>query len=319
MNTLQLRVKAITFEAAGINAYDLRPTQGGELPPFTAGAHIDLHLPNGLVRSYSLLNPQWERHRYVIAVNRDPASRGGSRLVHEAIRAGEIVTIGEPRNKFPLAEDAPHSVLIAGGIGVTPLWSMIQRLEELGRSWVLHYCARTREHAALLEPILELEAKRPGRVRLNFDQEPGGSLLDIAGVVGDAPGGTHFYCCGPVPMLGAFEAATAELAPEQVHLEYFAPADVPAATAGGFVVELAKSGISVEVQAGQTILEALLDAGVDAAYSCQDGICGACETKVLEGLPEHRDSVLSKAEQDRNETMMICCSGSRTAKLVLDL
>jgi vanillate O-demethylase ferredoxin subunit len=312
--TIQARVTSITREAEGISLYELRNRSGHDLPPFTAGAHVDLHLPNGMIRSYSLVNPEHERHRYVIAVNKDAASRGGSRFIHEHLRDGDAIAVGAPRNNFALDEDAAHSVLIAGGIGITPLWCMIQRLEALDRSWELYFSTRTRQHAAFLGPLRRLGA----RVHWNFDREPGGAMLDLAQIVHAAPPGAHLYCCGPLPMLDAFERATASRPSQSVHVEYFA-ARAPAATRGGFTVVLARSGRSLTVLAGKTILETLLDGGLDVQHSCTQGVCGSCETAVLEGVPDHRDLVLSKEEHARNRTMMICCSGSKSPRLVLDL
>ncbi|MCS6920938.1 MAG: PDR/VanB family oxidoreductase [Elioraea sp.] len=316
--TLLVRVKSVTHEAQGVLSYDLRPVLGRELPAFTAGAHIDLHLPNGLVRSYSLVNPQEERHRYVIAVQLDPASRGGSRFIHETLRPGDTLPISPPRNNFPLVEDAWHSLFIAGGIGITPIWCMIQRLEALERSWELHYCTRTRQSAAFLEPLRALGAKVNVDLHFNFDQEPGGRMLDIAAVVARADPETHLYCCGPVSMLEAFERACAERPPAYVHVEYFSARKAPAA-AGGFTVVLARSGLSFAVPKGKTILDTLIDHGVDVPYSCMEGVCGTCEARVLEGVPDHRDLVLSKEEKASNRSIILCCSGSRTSRLVLDL
>jgi vanillate O-demethylase ferredoxin subunit len=312
--TLRLRVKSATWEAQIITSYDLRPMEGGELPAFTAGAHIDLTLPNGLIRSYSLVNPQTERHRYVIAVQKDRASRGGSKWVHENYRPGDILTINGPRNNFPLNEAAEKSILIAGGIGVTPIVSMTERLAALGRDWELVYCARTRADTAFAENL----QKFGPQVRFNFDGEPGGRMLDIAAVVRAAPANAHFYCCGPLPMLSAFEAATADLPRERVHVEYFT-AKEPPAVGGGFKVVLAKSGKEFIVPPGKTILDTLLDAGLDIPYSCMEGVCGTCETKVLEGTPDHRDLILTEDEHAAGKSMMICCSGSKSEKLVLDL
>lgn len=315
---LEVRVRAIAYEADGILSYELRPLDGGALPAFGAGAHVDLHLPQGVVRSYSLVNPQDERHRYVIAVQRDETSRGGSRHVHDRIRPGDVLAISPPRNNFALAEDAPYSTLIAGGIGITPLWCMAQRLEALGRPFELYYCVRRRAIAAFLEPIEALAVRRPGSVHVNFDHEPGGALLDIAGLVARAAPEAHLYCCGPLPMLDAFEAATAGRDRALVHVEYFAAREAPA-TAGGFTVVLARSGTSVTVPPGSTIIDALFNAGIDVPHSCLEGVCGTCETKVLSGEPDHRDLVLTDAERAAGKTMMICCSGSKTGTLVLDL
>ena len=308
---LELRVRSATWEAQDILSYELRPAGGGELPAFTAGAHIDLTLPNGLIRSYSLVNDQSERHRYVIGVQKDRASRGGSSWVHANLRPGDLLTANGPRNNFSLNEAAEKSVLISGGIGITPIVSMVRRLNALKRDWTLFYCARTRAVAAFTELL-------QGDVRFNFDGEPGGKVLDIAAVVAQWPAGTHFYCCGPLPMLAAFEAATAALPREQVHVEYFTAKEPPAVT-GGFTVVLAQSGQQFLVPPGKTILETLLDAGVEVPYSCMEGVCGTCETRVIEGVPDHRDLVLSEAEQAEGKTMMICCSGCKGDRLVLDL
>lgn len=316
-STLQVFVRSITLEAAGVLSFELRPVGGGPLPAFSAGAHIDLHLPGGVTRSYSLLNSQDDRHRYVVAVQREEKGRGGSRAMHD-LKVGQQIAIAPPRNNFGLAESASHSVLVAGGIGITPLWAMVQRLQALGRSWELYYCVRTRAQAALLEQIEALPAAARGRVHLNFDHEPGGRVLDLAQLESTHPAGTHFYCCGPTAMLEAFQRATSRRPREFVHLEYFA-SGIEAATAGGFTIQLARRGTSLPVPEGCSILQTLLDAGIDVPYSCMDGICGSCEVRVIAGEPEHRDLVLSPDQQASNKTMMICCSGSKSETLVLDL
>lgn len=304
---------AITYLAKDTTALEFRSPSGGELAPFSAGAHIDLLLPNGIRRSYSLCNPQGETSRYVVAVKKTSPSRGGSIFVHDQLRVGTRIEIGRPRNNFPLVEDAPHVVLIAGGIGITPIWCMIQRLAELGQSWELHYSSRSREDAAFLHTLQDF-----GPVYFNFDEENQGQFLDLPKIVSDVPVGAHFYCCGPQPMLKAFEAATQALPSDQIHLEYFG-SKYEAAAEGGYTVELAKSGQTFEIPKGRTILDILRDAGIAVNFSCEQGTCGACETKVLEGVPDHRDSLLSDEEQAANDTMMICCSGSKGARLVLDL
>jgi ferredoxin-NADP reductase len=315
--TLSLRVKSIVWEAPGILSYELRRPEGGALPPFTPGAHIDLQLSNGLVRSYSLVGKPAERDRYVVAIQKDRASRGGSSWIHDNVHAGDLLRVGMPRNNFPLDEAAPHSVLIAGGIGITPILAMTRRLRELGRPWTLHYCARTEAQAAFVAEARAL-AEEGGVVYLNFDEAPGGTMLDLAGVVAAAPAGAHLYCCGPLPMLAAFEAAAANVSPERVHVEYFTAKDAPD-TSGGFKVVLAKSGTEVMVREGQTILDAVQEAGVDVPHSCLEGVCGTCETRVIEGVPDHRDLVLTASEQASGRTMMICCSGAKSERLVLDL
>jgi vanillate O-demethylase ferredoxin subunit len=315
---IQVRVKRISYEAENINSYELVSLAGGDLPAFTAGSHIDLHLANGLIRSYSLVNGEGERHRYVIAVNNDAASRGGSRLIHEAMRAGEAITISHPRNNFALHEDAEHSVLIAGGIGITPVLSMIRRLEALGRSWELFYAARTRPAAAFLDELNSLRPDVHSKLHMTFDQEPGARMLDLRAIVAAARPDAHLYCCGPVPMLEAFEAAAADRPASHVHVEYFKASEKPAIE-GGFEVKLARSKQTIAVQPGQTILDALLAAGITVNYACSEGVCGTCETRVIEGVPDHRDLFLSKEEQEANKTIMVCCSGSKSSTLVLDI
>ncbi len=307
------------YEAEGVCRVELTPlAPDASLVPFEAGAHIDLHLPGGPVRSYSLLSGQGDVSRYVIGVHLHPASRGGSRHVHVAMRPGDVITIAGPRNHFKLAEDAGYSVFIAGGIGITPLLSMMRRLNELRRPWELHYAARTRMQAGFLDDVRELAAGGEGRVTIALDGEPGGTMLDIAQVVSQAPQRAHFYCCGPMGMLEAFEAATVSVPPVQVHTEYFVPRQ-KSDTTGGFEVRCARSAKSVQVRPGQTVLHALLDLGVQVPYACEEGICGTCEVPVLEGNPDHRDSVLTQQEKDAGKTMMVCCSGAKSDVLVLDI
>ncbi len=315
--TISARVQRMEWAAEGILEVEFRRPDGGDLPAFTPGAHIDLHLPNGLLRNYSLLNDSRDRHRYVVAVGLDAASRGGSRFIHGDLRVGQIMPISAPRNHFPLVEDAPHVVLIAGGIGITPLACMARRLAALGRPYEIHVAARNPERAAFVSDLRALS----GKVLPHFDSEHNGAPLDIAAIVAKAPAGAHFYCCGPGPMLAAFEAATAGLPDGLAHVEYFKAKEQPASTVapGSFKLTLAKRGETIEVPADKTILEALLDHGIEADYSCQDGVCGTCEVKVVSGVPDHRDSLLSKSERESNKTMMICVSRCLGDHLTLDL
>ena len=315
---IRVRVHSVTYEAQGINSYEFRQPDGAELPPFGAGAHIDLHMANGLVRSYSLCNPQTDRHRYVVGIQKDRASRGGSTWVHNRLMVGDFIQISHPRNNFPLSEAAASTLLVAGGIGITPLWCMVQRLVAIGRKFQLIYCARTRQEAAFRAALETVQLPAGSKIDFNWDGEPGGKLLDIGAVVNQLAPGTHVYCCGPLPMLAAFEAATASLPRDSVHVEYFTAKDAPAAE-GGFTVVLAKAGKSFQIAPGKTILETLLDAGIPLPSSCLEGVCGTCETKVLEGEPDHRDVVLTESERKANKTMMICCSGCKGDKLVLDI
>jgi ferredoxin-NADP reductase len=313
--SFKARLIAIRYAARDVNTYEFAPPDGAPLKDVEPGAHVDVALPNGITRQYSLISPGSAPDHYTVAVKRDANSRGGSRFMHDELRVGQIVTITGPRNNFRLRENTAHTVLIAGGIGITPIWCMVQRLRALPAppgSWTLHYSCRTRAEAAFLAPLAQCP-----QVHLNFDDESG-RVLDLAAVVAHAPPAAHLYCCGPIPMLSAFEQATANWPSEQKHVEYFTAKEAPA-LAGGFVVELRRSGREFVIPAGQSILEVLREAGMDLSYSCEQGICGACETRVISGVPEHRDSVLTPAEQAANTTVMICCAGSKSERLVLDL
>lgn len=315
---MELFIQSVTPAADGVVALELAPPAGQTLPAFTPGAHIDLHLGNGLVRSYSLVNPPHDGGRYVVAVNLDPASRGGSRYIHDSLRAGQTIEVGGPRNNFELVEDAPEVVLIAGGIGITPMWCMVQHLETLGRRWRLFYSARSRSKCAYLADIQALEAARPGRVQVHIDDENDGRHVDLAAIVAGVGPDAHVYCCGPVRMLQDFEALTASRPAGTAHIEYFA-ARQEAAVAGGFKVLLARSQRDFVVPPGKSILDTLLDGGIDVQHACREGVCGACQTGVISGEPEHRDSYLTPSELKGGKTIMLCCSGSKSAELVLDL
>jgi ferredoxin-NADP reductase len=311
---IAVRVQAMRFEASGILSVELVSPQGEALPPFAAGAHIDLHLPNGVVRSYSLWNSPQERHRYVIGVLHDRNSRGGSRYVHEQLRVGSTITIGAPRNNFPLEEGAPHTVLIAGGIGITPIYGMLNELRRLGKSVELLYCARSRSEAAFVDALLG-----DAGVQTHFNDEAGGPP-DLRAYLAGKSAQAHFYCCGPTPMLNAFEGTCAELGLPNVHVERFAPAEPVVAMQGSeYECQLARTQKLVMVPAGKSLLDALLEAGVNVDHSCREGVCGSCETTVLDGMPEHRDGVLTKAERESGKTMMVCVSGCKGRRLVLDL
>ena len=311
------RLTNIEDVARDTKLYTFQRADGGKLAPYKPGAHIDLHLPNGLVRQFSLVAPNADPDSYVVGVKRDAASRGGSRYIIDEMRVGDQIKISAPRNNFPLVENAEHVVLIAGGIGITPIWCMAQQLIALKRPWTLYYSCRSREDMAFLEALQALD---PHAAHLHFDDEAEGKFLNLAAIVAAAPANAHLYCCGPNPMLKAFEAAAAGQPRAQVHVEYFTPKDEAAAThIGGFWVELARSGEEYFIPEGKKVLEVLFDAGVDVDYSCELGICGACETRVISGIPEHHDSVLSEEEQATNEKVMICCCGCKTERLVLDM
>jgi tetrachlorobenzoquinone reductase len=310
--TSMMRVTAIRYAANEINVYELRRPDNMALPAVEPGAHIDVHLPGGIVRQYSLVTAGPDVCAYLIAVKRERTSRGGSSFMHDRLRVGQLLEIGGPRNSFPLNENARHTVLIAGGIGVTAIWAMAQHLQTIGRSFEMHYACRERADAAFLDDI-----ERLAHARIHIDANCSGQPLDVRAIVANAPPDAHFYCCGPLPMLDAFEVATASIRAEQVHVEYFAPKQM-AALDGGYVVQLQRTGQEFQVPKGKTILHVLREAGVSAPYSCEEGICGACQVAVVSGVPDHRDSVLSASEQQNGKTMMICCSGSKTERLVID-
>ena len=309
-------VHTLRFEAEGIISVELRPHGDTVFAPFEAGSHIDLHLPNGLVRSYSLLNSPSDQGRYVVGILRDRKSRGGSEFVHSQLRVGSTLQISQPRNNFKLDTEASHSVLVAGGIGITPIYCMFRQLLALGRSAELIYCARSRKEAALLEQLSGLGAK----VLYHFNDEKD-CAPDLARYLAGQPADTHFYCCGPTPMLDAFESTCESLGYPHAHIERFTAAELPPAADAqqSYDVELKKTGKTVQVGAGLNLLDVLLEAGCDIDYSCREGVCGSCETKVLDGDVDHRDGVLTKAERATNASMMVCVSGCKSRRLVLDI
>lgn len=317
---LDARVHALRLEARDVISVELKSARAGVcLPAFEPGSHIDLHLADGLVRSYSLLNGANDGY-YVIGVLKARDSRGGSRHVHEQLRLGTQLKISAPRNNFRLVEDAPRSVLVAGGIGVTPLLAMLRRLADLGRPTELIYCARSRQDAAFIDEIEHVLAQHPRlALQCHFDDERGGPPALRELLAGRSPD-THFYCCGPAPMLAAFEQACAALGQENTHIERFAPIErAPATATGACTVELRRTGRTIPVASDVSILDALLAAGIGADHSCKEGMCGACETKVISGDVEHRDSILTAKEQAANKSMFICVSRCRSGTLVLDL
>lgn len=312
---LTLRVHRLEWAARDVLEVELRRPDGGALPAFQPGAHMDLLLPNGLTRSYSLIGDPADRDRYVIGVGLDANSRGGSHYIHTRLRVADCLSVGRPRNNFPLVEDAPNVVFLAGGIGVTPLYCMAKRLATIGRPFVFHYAVRDRDRAAFL-PGMGAHGFEP---RLHVDNEAD-SRFDIEAAMRGHAQGTHFYCCGPPGMMAAFEEASAAIPSERVHVEYFTPKEVPIADeARAFRITLARSGRSVEVGPDSSVLAALRGAGIDVPSSCEEGVCGTCEVKVLGGVPAHRDSVLSPTERAANASMMVCVSRCLGDELVLDL
>ena len=315
---IEVIIRAMRLEAEGILGLELVAADGAPLPPFEAGAHIDLHLPNGLIRQYSLCNDPRERHRYRIAVLRDAASRGGSQAVHELLRIGQHLSIGAPRNLFALDEQAPRSLLLAGGIGITPLLSMAWRLHALGADFALHQCVRSGKLAAFAERLAS--APFAARAHLHRDDGDAAQKLDLPALLAAEPPSSQLYVCGPNGFMEYVLDTARALgwAEERLHREYFA---APEAESGGgaFTLRIASSGLELQVPEDRTALEVLEDAGFDIPVSCGQGICGTCLTRVVDGQPEHRDLFLSDEEKAQNDQFTPCCSRARSACLVLDL
>lgn len=319
---LRVRVRAVIYRGEWVRSYQLVSLDGAALPAYTAGAHVDVLVPGGLVRQYSLCGDPARLNRYEIAVQRENAGRGGSVQMHRSVQAGDVLTISAPRNHFPLAEEASHHILIAGGIGVTPMMAMVHRLRSTGASFELHYGARSRSRLAFAE---ELQAMALGRrLHLYIDEGDLSRGMDVQRIVTAAPPASHLYACGPAGMLRAFSEACASRAAHQVHVEHFGEPAAQRPDCGGmavadgaFRVRLARSGAELAVAPGQSILQVLRDAGLEIASSCEAGVCGTCRVHYLEGEPEHRDYVLDDA--DRAQDVLVCCARSKSEVLVLDL
>jgi vanillate O-demethylase ferredoxin subunit len=315
--TLNVRVTARSVEATDICSFELVDASGAPLPPFSAGSHIDVHLPGGITRQYSLCNDPAESHRYFIGVLLDPASRGGSRAAH-ALQVGGLLQISPPKNHFPLAHDARRTLLLAGGIGITPILCMAARLAMTGADFELHYATRSRERTAFLDRITA-SAFAP-RVVFHFDDGAAEQKLDLAGLLAHAEPGLHLYVCGPKGLMDAALATARRNGwPEaQLHYEFFS-AEIDTSDDQSFDVKLARSGRIVHVPKDRTVARALADAGIDIELSCEQGVCGTCLTGVLEGIPDHKDCYLTPQEQAANDQFTPCCSRSKTRMLVLDL
>ncbi|MES2530565.1 MAG: PDR/VanB family oxidoreductase [Pseudomonadota bacterium] len=316
-NELMVRVARRVDEAAGICSFELVPQDGEMLPEFTAGAHIDVHVAPGLIRQYSLSNDPSERNRYRIAVLREDASRGGSAGMHDTVTVGQLLRVSPPRNHFPLT-DAPRSLLLAGGIGVTPILSMARALHAQGKAFEMHYCGRSLSRMAFVE---EIGASRfASSVALHADDMPE-HKLELQEILGRTADGTHLYVCGPGGFMDHVLATAREQGwPEaRLHREYFAGTVKALASDGSFAVRLASTGLTCDVPPNKTVIEVLAAHGVDVPTSCEAGVCGTCLTRVLEGTPDHRDTFLTDAERSANDQFTPCCSRALTPLLVLDL
>jgi vanillate O-demethylase ferredoxin subunit len=315
--SLELRVLARERQTPAIVSFEFEEAHGRPLPPFSAGAHIDIQLEGGLVRQYSLCNPPAETHRYVIAVQLAEKSRGGSRLIHDTFEVGQLVEASTPRNHFQLAHEAPRSLLIAGGIGITPILCMAERLTSAGAKFAMHYCFSSRTDAAFLDRI----GQSSFAPYVTLHESAAGDRLDVGALLDEYDRDTHIYVCGPTSLNEAVISAASARGWEDtnVHREYFAAVSVDRSSDVPFDVRIASTGEVIHVPADRSALEMLSAHGLDIPSSCNEGTCGTCLTRVLQGEVEHRDMLLSDDERRRNEQFTPCCSRARSGELVLDL
>ena len=315
---MDLVVTRITDEAQDVRGVELRARDGSLLPAFSAGAHVDVFLPGGVCRQYSLVNSPLERERYVLGVALAPASRGGSEYVHRKLCLGDTLQVGTPRTLFGIEPAAPEHIFIAGGIGITPIVSMIHWCEAHDRPWRLLYCVRTRARAAYAWTL----ARHTDRVQLHVDEESAGSPPDLRAWLEQIPQNAHVYCCGPAVQMEAVELASAELGIPRaaVHFERFsAPSSALATETDAFTVILNRSGRRIHVPPEQSLLEALEQSAIPVPFSCREGLCRSCEVPLLRGEADHRDFVLSDAERAAQCCILPCVSRARSPELVLDL
>lgn len=316
---LRAIVTAKRTETPSTCSIELRGAEGRPLPAFSAGAHVHVRLPGGSVRAYSLCNNPSDWDRYVLGVHRSAQSRGGSRAVHERVAAGEVLCISAPRNHFALAPQARHSVLVAAGIGITPLLSMAEHLGARDASFELHYVARSRETAAFLSHLECSSFSK--RVRLHLSAGVSPSRIAPSVLVPAPNPDSHLYVCGPPGFMDAVLARARLLGwpLDRLHQERFAAVQGDAGGAQAFGIRLARSGAHLTVGASESVVQALAAAGVHVPVSCEQGVCGTCLTRVLAGEPDHRDMYLSPEERARNDCFLPCCSRAASAELTLDL
>ncbi|WP_159593597.1 PDR/VanB family oxidoreductase [Hydrogenophaga sp. BPS33] len=318
---ITIRVSRVVRHTGEVNSYVLQRVDGLPLPACEAGAHLDVYLPGGLVRSYSLCgDPTLTTEAYEIAVKREDAGRGGSRAVHHWVREGEILRIGKPRNQFQLSPHAPHHLLLGGGIGVTPLVSMAHALHALGAPFTLAVFARSAQHLALKSVLETAPWRAQVQVHLDDAPSPPNAPMKAATLVAQAPAGSHVYFCGPEGFMAHVRQATQTWPSERVHFEYFsAPPSTAAASAesAGFDVVLARRQLRLHVAPGQSIAHALQAAGVAVDTVCEQGICGSCLTPYLDGTPDHQD--LCMTDDEHATHLAVCCARSHSPVLTLDL
>lgn len=317
---IEVIVTARREEAEGVVSYELARTDGAALPACTAGAHIDVEIQPGLTRQYSLFCPLGRPEHYLIGVLKEPASRGGSRAMHEEIQEGSILRISEPRTLFPLEPGARRSLLFAGGIGITPILSMAERLAEDEADFKLHYCARSLGRMAFRERILGSSFAH--RASIHLDDAPGDQRFDAEREIGPPAADTHLYVCGPSGFMEHIITTARKLGwnESNIHREYFSPPEgLDTAQGGTFEVQIASTGQVLEIPDGVACVEVLNAAGLKIPVSCEQGVCGTCLVGVLEGTPEHKDLFLTDDEHARNDQFTPCCSRSKSGRLLLDL
>lgn len=317
--SLRARVARKALVADGICAFDLVPAETAPFPSFTPGAHIDVKTPAGDVRQYSLCNSASDEGFYRIAVLREESGRGGSRSMHSDVMENDVLSISEPRNHFALDATGTHSLLFAGGIGITPLLSMAQHLRSSGRDFTLHYCTRSDSRTAFKD---ELTGPLLGaNTRIHLDDGPNEQKLDLAATLRETPVHSHLYVCGPSGFIDAVlsEARKAGWTEARLHREFFAATPIVTDGDRPFDVVVASSGAVVHVASDQTVVAALAGAGIEVMTSCEQGVCGTCVTRVLEGIPEHRDCYFTDEEHAKGDQFTPCCSRARSSRLVLDL
>lgn len=316
---LSLMISRVAEETDRIRSFQLSPVNGAELPPFQAGAHISVHLGNGLVRQYSLANDPMVRDHYLVAVLREPQSRGGSAWIFDNWKTGDRIEVEPPANHFPLAMGARHYLLIAGGIGITPLLSMAHVLRREQADFNLFYCARTSE-AAAFRNLLSDEGFRD-RVRWVHDGGDRRRSLDLASLLARYSPGTQVYVCGPASLIKGAREAGAHWPEGSIHFEYFEADHESLGDQNdtAFTIRIASTGQELEVPAGRSALAVLRENGITVPKLCEEGVCGSCLTGVLEGIPDHRDRVQTEAEHRSNQYMALCCSRGKSGCLVLDL
>jgi phthalate 4,5-dioxygenase reductase subunit len=312
--TMPLRVTRNDKIADGIHLLEFRDPSGRSLPEFSAGAHIGIRVPNGLLRKYSLCNDPAERDRYQVAVKRESNGRGGSCSLIDDTKAGDELDVIAPVNDFGLPPRAQDFLFIAGGIGVTPFMAMIREIMAQGKRFRLFYCSRSPETTAFRDELGAPEFK--DSVIIHYDQGDVSRSLDLRPILVERKNREHLYCCGPRPLMEAVRAMTDHWSPTAVHFEAFSEAETHKADDKSFKVKLARSGAVIEVPTDKTILEVLRERGLDVPSSCETGTCGTCRTKMLAGEADHRDLVL--AEHERKDTIMICVSRARTDEITID-